>query len=110
MKNLPFVLLGLLPVAGAAADEPSLAFPDQKIGVPSLSLSATGQPGPLPVLNEAGAWFRNRGPSVLSPNKFVSKMPILTRRFDLDSKMVKTPDLAVDYKLIVKTPNVVSVK
>jgi hypothetical protein len=61
-------------------------------------------------LNDAQAWFRSKSPAVVSSKKFVSKMPILSPKGDVDPKMLKTPDASTDYKLIVKAPEVESVK
>jgi len=109
MKKLP-LLLCAFPLVGAAADLSSLAFPDRKIGLPSFSLRENSREGPLNLLGETGAWFRNQSPAIAPAKKFISKMPILHVTSDVDPKMVKTPDPSIDYKLIVKTPNVESAK
>ena len=97
-------------MVAAAAALPPLAFPDQKIELPPLSLAETGKPGPLGIISDARAWFGGIRPSVTPAKKLISNMPILPAPSDLDSKMVKVPDSSVDYKLIVKAPIVETAK
>ncbi|MCX6955692.1 MAG: hypothetical protein NTV51_26405 [Verrucomicrobia bacterium] len=104
MKKTSLVLLALLPLGAAAAELPALAFPRQKIGLPSLSLGEVAAGSPLGILKEARAWFGSKSPA--PEKKLGSNMPIRTPAGDLDPKMVKTPDSTTDYKMIVKAPEV----
>ena len=110
MKKCLVALL-LLPLAAAAAGESSLAFTEKKIELPSLSL-VPNLALPLPTfLNDAAVWFRSHGAHPVGPKKFVSHMPIVSPRAEMDSKMlIKIPDSSTAYKLIVVTPNVELVK
>jgi len=108
IKKASLVLLTLLPIGAVAADQPSLAFPPQKIGLPSLSLGEVAAGSPLGFMKEAAAWFGSKGPA--PEKKLVSNMPIRTPAGDIDPKMVKTPDSSTDYKMIVKVPEVESAK
>jgi len=94
----------------AAADRSTLAFPDQTIGLPPLSLAEIAPPGPLGFLRDAGGWFRRRSPSPVPAKKFVSHMPVRAPRDDLDPQMARVPDSSTDYKLLVKAPEVESAK
>jgi hypothetical protein len=104
MKKLSMVLITLLPIVATAAAQPSLAFPEQKIGLPPLSLTEIVKPGPLSLLGDAKAWFRSKSLPVVAAKNFVSNMPIVSPKGDIDTKMVKSPDSSIDYKLIVKVP------
>lgn len=108
MKKASLLLLTLLPIGAVAADQPALAFPQQKIGLPSLSLAEVAASSPLGFMKEAGAWIGSKGPS--PEKKLVSNMPIHAPAGDLDPKMVKMPDSSTDYKMIVKAPEVESAK
>jgi hypothetical protein len=110
MKKLSVTLLVILPAVAAAADQALPAFPDQKIGLPPLSLTEIPKQSPLDVLRDAQVWFGGKGLAVAPSKKFVSKMPILVPKGDIDTKMLKAPDSSTDYKLIVKTPEVQSTK
>ena len=106
MKKYLVALL-LLPFAASAADESSLAFTEKKIELPSLSLVPKSPP-PLPTfLNDTATWFRSQSVHTLAPKKFVSHMPIVSPKAEVDSKMlIKIPDSSTDYKLTVVAPNV----
>lgn len=106
MKNHFVALFGLLPMIAAATDEPSLAFSEQKIGLPPLSLAEMGKPGSPVLARETRAWPHGQSLPAPSAKKFVSNMPILPAISDVDPKMIKIPDSSIDYKLIVKTPEV----
>jgi hypothetical protein len=106
MKKLSMVLVTLVPIVAAAANQPSLAFPEQKIGLPPLLLSEIIKPSPISLLDDAKAWFHSKSPPVVAAKKFISNMPIMSPKGDIDTKMIKRPDSSTDYKLIVKAPDV----
>lgn len=110
MKICTISLLALLPIVAAAADQPTLTFPDQKIGAPPLSLAEIGKRGPLGVVNDARVWFRRQSPSAIPARKFVSNMPLITPKDGIDPKLLKIPDFSIDYKLIVKDPDIEQAK
>jgi hypothetical protein len=110
MKKRSVLLFALLPIVAAAANSPSLAFPDQKIGLPPLSLGEIAASAPRGEMGNLRAWFRSKAPSAVSAKKYASNMPILVPRADIDPAMVKAPDSTTDYKLIVKAPNVESTR
>ena len=102
MKAFLAALFSALPVAVLAVDAP-LAFPDAKIDAPALTLVENSLHRPLP--NFVSDFGRQQTPTVV-----VSRMPIINPRSDLDPKMVKAPDPSVDYKLIIKSPDVAPAK
>jgi hypothetical protein len=111
MRTLSLVLFTLSSIAAAAAaDLPSLSFPDVKIELPPLSLAEAGKTRPLSFFSDAGAGFGGMSSSVAPAKKLISKMPIAAPPGVVDPKMVKIPDPSVDYKLIVKAPDVESAK
>ena len=108
MKAPSIALLALVPVLAAAVEPPSLAFPEQKIGLPPLSLAQSGSQLPPAGLWQPDLLTRFSFRAVAKPPKRVSNMPVIVPRENADAKMVKAPDASTDYKLIVKTPDVES--
>jgi hypothetical protein len=108
MKTLFLALLAVWPALAVAAEPPSLAFPEQKIGLPPLSLAQSGRQLPPAGLWHPDALTRFSFRAAAKPPKRVSNMPIVVPRENADAKMVKAPDTSTDYKLIVKTPDVES--
>ncbi len=112
MKLFIAAMLALV-FAAAKAQDTSLAFPNTKLEPPLLSLveGARGISNPLTTLNSTAEWFRQQSGTAHDPKtKWLSRMPIVSREFSLDSKMAKAPDPSIDYKLIVKSPNIESAK
>jgi len=92
-------------MAAAATARPSLEFPDQKIGLPPLSLANVTPPGAPNRLNDSSAWLRpSYLPRALS-DRPDPKIPLGSPGANSDSKMVKVPDPSIDYKLIIKSPD-----
>src|SRR4051794_13943711 len=98
MIKLPIVLFTMSAIVAAASDQQSLAFPDEKIGLPPLSLAEMGKPTPLIIIGAAREWFRDVSPSVAPEKKLVSSMPIVSPKSEVDPKMLKVPDSSTDYK------------
>ena len=103
MKPLAVALFVSLPVAAAAVETP-LAFPDLKVVVPPLSLVENSLQGLPSFLND----FKGEGQVALARRNVLSRMPIVPGAGECDPKMVVTrgQDPSVDYKLIVKNPEV----
>jgi hypothetical protein len=101
MKTLPAVLFLSLPIAAAAVETP-LAFPDVKLTAPPLSLVGNSLQGLPSFLND----FKGEGPNALARQIVVLRMPIIPGSRECDPKMIKEPDPSIDYKLIIKTPEI----
>jgi hypothetical protein len=108
MKAPSIALLALVPVWAAAVEPPSLAFPEQRIGLPPLKLAQIGRQALPDALSDPGLLVRPPVALAVASKKFVSHMPIIMPKDHVDSKMVKVPDSSIDYKLIVKAPDVES--
>jgi hypothetical protein len=106
MKRAILALFILLPITAIAVEKP-LAFTDVKIECPQLSIVDNS-------LNKAPVFFNElgrEGPVSASGRVIVvSRMPVLAPKSNFDSKMVKAPDLSIDYKLIISAPLVVQSK
>ena len=100
----------LLSSAAAAADGPALAFPPVKNQVPALSLLETAKP-PIAVAPTElwTAWRVTPAPAVVRP-KAISRMPILVPGPATPRMLVKVPDDTIDYKLLIKKPELESVR
>lgn len=86
-------------------------FPERKIELPPLSFTEnTKQVRPPSIWSEAGAGFRCQAPPPVLEPRFVSKMPVIVPEADIDPKILKAPDSSVDFKLIVKSPDIDPVK
>ena len=101
MKTLTAALSLALPIAVAAVETP-LAFPDVKLTAPPLSLVENSLQRLPSFLND----FKGEGQVVLARQIFVSRMPIIPGALECDPKMIKTPDPSIDYKLIIKNPEI----
>jgi hypothetical protein len=105
MKKPIVALLISLPVAAVALDTPP-AFSAPKIEMPSSSLIGDAQQKLPPFVSDFLREIEHRSAAVI----LTSRMPIIVPVGQIDPKMVKGPDLSVDYDLIVKPPAVVPVK
>lgn len=108
MNKYPKLLLPLLPIIALATDDTSFPFLNQKIDLSLLSLTKLPEPIPIAALSDANAWYHNKSPSIFAGKEFVSEMPIVAPKADIDPKMIQRPDSSIDYKLIVKAPDVES--
>jgi hypothetical protein len=100
-------------IASVTAAEPSLEFPQHKVGIPPLLLSEVGKAPAGPVTSEShsGSILPSRIVSIPRPNRtFTSSMPIVAPREDIDPAFVKEPDPATDYKIRVMPPMVESTR
>jgi hypothetical protein len=105
MKFFAIVAVAFVPITALADGVPVNPFPDAKIGIPPLSLGEAAKQGTPPVLANPPVSFRSAAPA--APQKRVSRMPIIPPRPEIDAKLrILTPDESVDYKLIVKEPDV----
>jgi hypothetical protein len=101
MKRYIVALFVSLPIAVSAYESP-LVFPDAKIELPPLSLVGDAlQKVPRFVYD-----FEHQLRPPAEVTTFVSRMPIICPKGDLDPKMVKVPDASIEYKLTVKIPDV----
>jgi hypothetical protein len=92
--------MAFLPLIAAAADAP-LAFPDVKLSVPPLSLVGSSQQEPPPLAN--GIKMGDQTMVALQPSD--PWMPIKAGSSECDPKMVKAPNPSIDYRLIIKNPD-----
>lgn len=100
-------------IASVTAAEPSLEFPQQKIGIPPLSLAEVGKAsaGPVPFESQSGSILPPRIISIpRSRGTLTWSMPIVVPREDIDPAFVKEPDSATDYKIRVIPPMVESTR
>jgi hypothetical protein len=94
-----------------AEESPSLAFRNLQIQAPSLSLIEIARQGMLPIFDERERRDSGLRQSSIRPPTRVSRMPIILPRAELDDAMViKEPEASIDYRLLVKTPDVISAK
>jgi|CZKI01.1.fsa_nt_gi hypothetical protein len=101
MKRLTAVILISLPLTAAAIEAP-LTFPKVGLDVPPLPLienSLQGLPGIISNLHPDRQTVPDR-------MVVISRMPIVLLGRECDPKIIKTPDLSIDYKLIVKNPEI----
>lgn len=97
--------------AACAAEAPALAFPEPKIEAPAFSLlEAAKQRLPLGTHESVFASFRKPLPRREEPAKLISKMPILVPGPSQAKMLIKPPEDGIDYKLLIKKPDVESVK
>lgn len=101
MKPRLMCVLALSSSVVALATEFQLAFPEQKIELPSLSLQESVRQNnalALPIMSEA--WKPRSPRPKVSADKFVVTPPD-----NVDYKLtIKEPDPTFDYRLIVKDP------
>jgi hypothetical protein len=90
-----------IPAVAAAFDMP-LPLPDMKIELPALSLVGSALERAPGFVGDFQRQHQLREP----PPRLVSRMPVIAPPCEVDSKMVKEPDRSVDYKLIVKNPDI----
>jgi hypothetical protein len=105
MTKRNLALFVSMTIAAGAVETP-LELPDAKIDMPPLTLvenSLQGLPGSQ---NDFGRAGTARAGRVV----FTSRMPIIQPKEGIDPKMVKSPDPAVDYKLIVIAPDIAPAK
>src|SRR5205823_2671171 len=100
------LLVALITSFSTASAEPSLSFPDLKIGLPALSLAEVAQAerpsdaNPESALPKSGA-AQPAFALQRSDDKFVIKPDDR-----VDYKLaIKVPDASIDYRMIVKDPN-----
>jgi hypothetical protein len=101
MKTLVSAVFIAFPMAASAVESPP-GFPDTKLEAPPMSLvenSLQGLPG---FLND----FKGEGPIAVARQMAMSRMPIIPGASECDPKMVKTIDPSVDYKGIIKDPEI----
>jgi hypothetical protein len=109
MKTTSILLLTLLPIGAGAAGQPSLTLWDRKIVWPLLSLGETAKPNPQVIFSYDGSWVPNQNLFGVQAKKLVSYMPIISPSGDIDPKMIiGITDSSIDYKLIVKAPDIES--
>lgn len=110
MKLHLFALGGLLltPVFGAT---PELTFPAAKIEPPPRSLLESVKP-PLAFDFHGGAVRRHPRPGLaLGKSRLTSRMPVLPPAPEVHYHLqFVRPDEAIDYRMPVKAPEVISVK
>jgi hypothetical protein len=108
MKKHFFTVLALSSGIIAVSNCPSLAFPEINITLAPLCLAAAVKQA------RPNFWTQVEAPRILitspSPKSFVSKMPIISPQAGTDLKMIKAPDLSIDYKMIVKIPDLETAK
>lgn len=105
-----FALLASL-VFPVGAQNPPPPF-SEKVEIPPLSLAESRWVALAPVtLSSAAAvlFSREKSPPEKPTAKLVSRMPIITPK-DVDPGMIKLPPTDVDYKMIVKVPDIAVVK
>jgi hypothetical protein len=102
------VLIASFSTAIAAS---SLEFPDQKIGLPSLSLAAVGR-GESRLNVKSDNRLIVGSPSKTSPALQLSDDKFVIKPDDsVDYKLaIKAPDASIDYRLIVKNPDILRKK
>jgi hypothetical protein len=103
------VLATLLLGSGALfAADTSLTFPERKFELPSLSLAETAKQvlPPAGIWSTRGGWFLGPASAAALEESLVSKMRIINPPADIDPKILKAPDSSVDFKLIVKRPQI----
>jgi hypothetical protein len=101
MKNHWLVLLAALPIAAVAFETP-LPLPDLRIESPSLSLVGDALRRAPDFVSD----FQRQNRGFVPAMRQVSKMPMVMPAREADPKMVRAPDPSIDYKLIVKVPEV----
>jgi len=99
MKKI-FALIVWLPAASAASNMP-LPLPDVKIEAQPVSLIEDALRRAPDFVSD----FQRQNQAPARAQRQVSRMPVIPPPCEADSKMVREPDQAVDYKLIVKTPD-----
>lgn len=106
------ISVGLITaIASVTAAEPSLGFPQQKIGIPPLSLSEVGKApeGPVTLESQSGSILPPRMISIPRARGTLTwSMPIVVPREDTDPAFVREPDSATDYKIRMIPPMVES--
>ena len=112
----PLTLLGLCLPLTAFSLPPTLLpdFQERLDGLPNLSLSESlkvgtltvgPRPQPNPEFREVVAL--RQVPDAVRRPRYVSKMPLLEPKVAVDPRMpIKTPNPEIDYKLILKEPDV----
>ena len=101
------LFVALITTFDAAIAETSLAFPEQKIDLPGLSLAAVARgESPSNVKSDIPRLIVG-GPSRISPALQLSDDKFVIKPDDsVDYKLaIKAPDASVDYRLIVKNPD-----
>ncbi len=111
MKAFILSVAVLLTSAAFAEELSPLEFPYRKLELPALSfLEEAKQKMPMIFYSSVGFYHRPAR-RVDSPQKLVSKMPMVSPSAVVDTRMpIKSPDEAIDYKLATKEPVVDSVK
>ena len=102
MKRPLALLLALAPIGAMALDTPT-AFPDAKIDAPAASLLEDALQKAPRVVSDFERKLDAPPPVRVS---YVSRMPVVAPMSDADPRLVKAPDLSVDYALTVVTPAV----
>lgn len=95
------------------AASPWPTFPDAKIELPPLPLVQSAKPAMPPAirLNPTGdRALHSPTPALVGRPQFFSRMPIIVPRAKIDPKIVTPPNPDVDYKLLVKRPDIVLIK
>ena len=100
------LFVAFIITSDAAIAENSLAFPEQKIGLPGLSLAAFAR-------GESRSNVKSDIPLIVGgPSKSSPVLPLSDDKFvikpddSVDYKLaIKAPDASVDYRLIVKNPD-----
>jgi hypothetical protein len=111
MKIPLFVCLVAFRSLSLAGEISPPSFPALRIQAPSLSLIESARQGMLPLFGEAALRAFDRVPRVARPPARVSHMPVILPSGNLhDPMVVKMPNGSIDYRLLVKTPGVKSVK
>jgi hypothetical protein len=107
--KIPIAFL-VLSLTALHAGEPALGLLDKKIELPQSLLDSTKPESASVPMISMPVGVNSNSPRDASPKKYASKMPVLVPKADLDPKFVKAPDSTIDYKLIIKSPEVASGK
>jgi hypothetical protein len=112
--KMPFLALVSATLGAlAAASEPAVAppLPEMKFGVPRLSLSPDVTSNLPAVWGTGREWLRNTAPAAVAQKKYVSRMPIVVPRAEVDAELlVRPPDSTKHFTGIVKARDIDSGK
>lgn len=106
------VAFTLLPEVLLAAS-PGPTFPNTTIEMPTLPLVQSAKQATYPAIrlnSTSDRTLHPPTPTLVERPQFFSRMPILVPRAKIDPKIATQPSPAVEYKLLVKRPDIVVTK
>lgn len=110
----PALLLLSLPLVAISAPPSFLPnFEHRLDNLPNLSMGETIKQGTLPTWVPGAREVTARPEPLVTPRRprYVSKMPVLEPNSSVDPHMpIKTPTPGVDYKLMIKEPDIASAR